>query len=138
MKVVVKVPEEYGYYEEAPVEIAEVLQKLGEKIHEQNRKWWYKPDGSRKPRNVYKMLMLTVSEIAEGMTGYRKKQMDDHLPSRPMIEVEIADAIVRLLDMGHGMKLDVACALVEKLEYNSRRQDHQKESDTQTDMDDFV
>src|SRR6185369_4809110 len=43
-------------------------------------------------------LMLMVSEIAEAMEGTRKSLMDDHLKHRPMVEVELADAIIRICD----------------------------------------
>ncbi|RZK79787.1 MAG: hypothetical protein EOO85_02735, partial [Pedobacter sp.] len=47
-----------------------------------------------KPREVGTCLMLIVSEVAEAMEGDRKGLMDDHLPERPMLEVELADAII--------------------------------------------
>ncbi|XUM19805.1 hypothetical protein ACRAVF_19255 [Bradyrhizobium oligotrophicum S58] len=38
--------------------------------------------------------MLIVSEIAEAMEGERKSLMDDHLPHRKMVEVELADTLI--------------------------------------------
>jgi hypothetical protein len=52
--------------------------------------------------NYGEKLMLVVSELSEAMEGYRKNLKDDKLPQRPMIEVELADAAIRLFDlMGH-------------------------------------
>lgn len=54
--------------------------------------------------------------------------MDDHLPHRPMAEVELADALIRILDFA-GMKgYDLGGAVREKLDYNRTRNDHKKEN----------
>jgi len=79
-------------------------------------------------------LMLVVTEVSEAMEGHRKDLMDDHLPHRPMVEVEIADAVIRLFDLAgnyrrkDGSRLDVAGALVEKMAYNAQRADHKLEA----------
>ena len=59
--------------------------------------WWDNPK-----RNVYELLQLVVTEISEATEGERKDLMDDHLPNRKMGEVELADALIRLLDMAGG------------------------------------
>lgn len=81
-----------------------------------------------KPREVGTCLMLIVSEIAEAMEGDRKGLMDDHLPDRSMLEVELADAIIRILDLAGRECLDVAGAIHDKLIYNQSRPDHKKEN----------
>lgn len=81
-----------------------------------------------KPREVGTMLMLIVSEIAEAMEGYRKGLMDDHLPDRKMIEVELADAVIRIGDLAGKLGLDLGGAIVDKLEYNRTRADHKREN----------
>lgn len=58
------------------------------------------------------------------MEGHRKGLMDDKLPHRPMLEVELADAMIRILDLAGGMKLDLAGAMLEKMKYNATRVDH--------------
>lgn len=72
-------------------------------------------------------LMLIVTEIAEAKEGHRKNLMDSHLINRPMIEVELADAIIRIADLAGALDLDLAGAVVEKLAYNRTRADHQIE-----------
>lgn len=79
-------------------------------------------------RNVGEMLCLIHSEISEAMEGYRKNLMDDKLPHRPMIEVELADAMIRIMDLAGSQQMDLAGAIKEKLEYNATRADHKIEN----------
>src|ERR1051326_6611485 len=83
--------------------------QLAADIHLANHKWWHDlVTGERLDRNKGELLMLTVSEIAEAMEGLRKDLYDDHLPTRKMVEVELADALIRALDFagGFGLKID--------------------------------
>lgn len=81
-----------------------------------------------KPREIGTDLMLIVSEISEAMEGARKDLMDDHLPHRKMLEVELADAVIRILDTAGKYNLDLGGAMFEKLKYNLTRADHQPEN----------
>lgn len=98
-------------------------------VRHRNEKWWQDiHTGEPVKRNVGELLMLVVSEIAEGMEGHRKNLMDDKLPHRPMLEVELADAMIRILDIAGGLKLDLAGAFFEKMEFNATRKDHTHEA----------
>jgi NTP pyrophosphatase (non-canonical NTP hydrolase) len=93
--------------------------------------WWTDPktgESLKGKRNVGEMLCLVHSEISEAMEGHRKNLMDDKLPHRPMIEVELADAMIRILDLAGGLDLDLAGALTEKLAFNTQRPDHKPEN----------
>jgi len=93
--------------------------------------WWTDPktgEDLTKTFNVAEKLCLIHSEISEAMEGHRKNLMDDHLPHRTMIEVELADAVIRIADLSGAMCLDVAGAIIEKLEYNRTRADHKLEN----------
>ena len=84
--------------------------------------------GNLKNRNKGEMLALIHSEISEAMEGERKNLMDDHLPNRPMAEVEMADAIIRIMDYCGRWGYDIGGAIAEKLVYNKNRADHKIEN----------
>ena len=91
--------------------------------------WWHDVHtGQPLERNKGELLCLIHSEISEAMEGARKDLMDDHLTYRKMEEVELADAIIRILDYAGGYGLDVGAALIEKLQYNAQRADHKVEN----------
>lgn len=105
------------------------LDDLQEHIHDLNKNWWVDVNTLEpKERNVGELLCLVHSEISEAMEGHRKGLMDDKLPHRSMLEVELADALIRIFDIGAGLKLDLVGALFEKLEYNRHRTDHKIEN----------
>jgi NTP pyrophosphatase (non-canonical NTP hydrolase) len=64
------------------------------------------------------------SELSEAFEGWRKNKQDDHLPLRKSLEVELADAMIRILDFAGENGLDLGGAFVEKLLYNRVREDH--------------
>jgi hypothetical protein len=84
------------------------LNDFAAECHRDNQHWWHDPStGEKLDRNMGEMLMLVVSEIAECMEGERKGLMDTHLPHRPMPEVELADAYIRLLDIAGSRVSDL-------------------------------
>lgn len=104
------------------------LNRLAQRVAAANRKWWFAPDGSPLKRNKGELLMLVVTEIAEAFEGERKNLMDDKLPHRRMAEVEVADAIIRLLDYAQAHGYDLDGTYREKMAYNATREDHKREA----------
>lgn len=107
------------------------LNKLAKHINSLNHKWWHDKDGNPIQRNKGELLCLIHSEISEAMEGERKDLMDDKLPHRKMAEVELADALIRILDYAAGFGYDIEGALQEKLAYNAVRKDHTHEGRSQ-------
>lgn len=79
-------------------------------------------------RNMGEMLCLVHSEISEALEGHRKDLFDDKLPHRKSLEVELADALIRIFDLACAYNLDIGGAIAEKLEYNATRPDHKIEN----------
>lgn len=94
--------------------------------------WWHdihtgEPIVNR-PHVVGEKMMLIVSEVSEAMEGHRKDLMDDKLPHRKAVEVELADAAIRIFDLAGALGLDLGGALAEKMAYNAVREDHRLEN----------
>ena len=77
---------------------------------------------------VAQKLCLIHSEISEAMEGHRKGLMDDKIKHRPMIEVELADAMIRICDLAGALGMDLGGAIEEKLAYNATRADHRPDA----------
>lgn len=97
-------------------------------IHKDNEKWWYDKHGKKLDRNKGELIALMHSELSECLEGERKNLMDDHLPHRKMAEVELADTIIRILDYAEGFGYNVGGAIIQKLMYNRKREDHKHEA----------
>lgn len=91
---------------------------------------WYTDLFSGDPldRNVPEMLCLIHSEISEALEGYRKGLKDDHLPDYDAIDVELADAVIRIFDLCGYLGIDIGAAMSDKFDYNQVRADHRTEN----------
>ena len=93
--------------------------------------WWTEHDEMPEQYRKYFLgtkIALIHSEVSEALEGGRKNKADDHLPHRPSVEVELADALIRIFDTAGAMGLDLAGAVIEKLAYNQSREDHRPEN----------
>lgn len=91
---------------------------------------WYKDPATGQPvnRNFGELMALAHSELSEALEADRKNMMDDKLTDRSGVEVELADAIIRILDTGMYLGLDVPGAVIAKNRYNRERADHKPEN----------
>ncbi len=67
-----------------------------------------------KERNIGEALMLIVTELAEAMEGYRKKDDEN-------FKEELADAFIRLFDLCGGLKIDIQAEINKKSDKNKTR-----------------
>lgn len=109
------------------------INRLARDIHADNVQagWWSDPktgESTVDTRNRGEILMLIVSEVSEGMEGHRKGLMDDKLPHRTMLEVELADACIRIFDLAGAEGFDLGGAIAEKRAFNATRADHKLEN----------
>ena len=117
--------------DESEDKIEDGLHEAQKLIHAWNRHvgWWDNVETEEDAEAlVPEKLCLIHSEISEAMEAHRKGLMDDKLKHRPGIEVELADAIIRILDLGGALNLDIPGAVVEKFSYNRSRKDHLREN----------
>jgi len=113
----------------------QVITALQERIYQGNvaAGWWTQLSTNEPlPKGdvtlILSKIALIHSEVSEALEGVRKGLMDDHLPNRTMIEVELADAVIRILDLAGHEGYDVAGAIMDKLDYNAHRLDHKIEN----------
>lgn len=81
-----------------------------------NHGWW---EGER---NDGELIALIHSELSEALEGLRKgNPQDEHCPEFSSAEVELADAIIRIMDFSSARGWSVGSALVAKHRYNRGR-----------------
>ncbi len=105
------------------------LDELAAIIHHHNEKWWVDiHTGEPLDRNKGETIALIHSEVSEALEGVRKNLMDDKLPEYKMEVVEMADAVIRILDYCAGYNLPLGEALIAKCRFNTTREDHKIEN----------
>ena len=78
--------------------------------------WW------EEPREDGTLIALIMSEAAEALEALRKgNKPDEHCPQFKGVEVELADVVIRIMDMAEARGWDVAGAIVAKHEFNKTR-----------------
>ncbi len=121
--------DEYDIFKQDPHILLHWLDALQISIHAENKKWWTDQNGNPIPRNKGEMIALMHSELSECLEGVRKSLPDDHLPQFSMELVELADTVIRIFDYAEGHRLgSLGPVILNKLLYNRRRADHQREA----------
>jgi NTP pyrophosphatase (non-canonical NTP hydrolase) len=81
-------------------------------------KGWWKGD-----RNNGELLMLMVSELAEALEGLRHgNPPSEHIAQFSAVEEELADVVIRIMDVALARGWKVADAIVAKIEFNRGRE----------------
>jgi len=86
---------------------------------------WWSNNSADNPLIVPTKITLTHSELSEAMEGHRIDADDQHLPHRKSVDVELADAVIRIADLCGHLKSQLGNVVLEKLVYNQTRRDHQ-------------
>jgi NTP pyrophosphatase (non-canonical NTP hydrolase) len=104
------------------------LNDYAKEVHAANERWWVDiHTGEPLKRNFGELIALCHSELSEALEGHRKNLQDDKLPHRKMAEVELADCVIRILDICEGLGYDLEGAYREKMAFNAQREDHKRE-----------
>ena len=96
---------------------ANYFKDMQRRVHEiaVSKGWW------ESDRNDAECIALIHSEVSEALEGLRKPKPDEHCPEFRSVEVELADAIIRIMDLAGARGWDVAGALVAKAAFNETR-----------------
>lgn len=82
---------------------------------------------------ISEKINLIHGEISEAVEAHRKMLFDDKIKDRPGLEVELIDALVRIVDLLGALHMhDAPLTLYRKLELNRVRDDHKPENRKKT------
>jgi NTP pyrophosphatase (non-canonical NTP hydrolase) len=98
------------------------LPLLQMKCHKQavEKGFWGK-DGKKK-RNLGELIALIHSELGEALEALRKGNRQNEANwNKDSFEVELADAVIRILDLAESERIDLEKEILAKLAYNEDR-----------------
>lgn len=103
------------------------IETFAELIHANSQAKGFYPDGSEN-RNRPEMISLMHSELSECLEAYRESLKiedvpDKHLPHHPAAMVELADCVIRILDLvaAEGFAKHFGQCMLDKHNFNCTR-----------------
>lgn len=95
------------YFEAKSEEVYEIAKSKG----------WHKND-----RNEGELILLTHCELSEAVEAMREgNPQSEKIPGFTSVEEELADVVIRIMDMAQDKGYRVGDAIVEKVKYNKTR-----------------
>lgn len=88
------------------------------------RGWYEKELGEKTPVRIASLLALIHSEVSEALEDVREARLELELTEtgKPIgLPTELADIIIRTLDLAEWLGIDMERALLAKIEYNDQR-----------------
>lgn len=84
--------------------------QLFKEVHALNAKWWVNIEtGEPEVQRLDVKVALVITELSEAIEGVRKPTlMDDKLPHRRAVEVEMADAVIRIADIAGADRAELS------------------------------
>lgn len=74
-------------------------------------------------RNQAEMIALMHLELSEALEAIRHgNPASEHIPDYSGLEEELADVVIRVMDMGEAFQLRLAAAILKKMEFNAGRE----------------
>ncbi len=78
--------------------------------------WW------DEPRREGELIALIHSELSEALEGLRHgNPKSEHIPEFSALEEELADVVIRVMDMAESLNCKLAEAIIEKIKFNETR-----------------
>lgn len=112
-----------------PIPLSIVVNILTEICTKENERWDHDPaTGAKLDRNFGEMIALAHGELSEALEGHRKDLDDPHVAGFKNVDIELADAVIRICHLAGNKGIDLGAALVAKLKYNRTRADHTNEA----------
>ena len=87
------------------------ITEMAKAVHDNAKKhgWW------DTQRNIPELLCLIHSEVSEALEAYRNDDVEN-------LGEELADIVIRVLDMSEGLGYDLQDEIIKKHEYNKTRE----------------
>lgn len=97
----------------------ETLENVQRAVHQNSRDkgFWDGAENSSVPTK----LALIHSEVSEALEAYRIGNPDSKKIAHSMIGEEMADVVIRVMDLCEHLKIDLGRAILDKANYNAER-----------------